>query len=765
MKGTQHPKNDLTLNTSGNESILDVIESTDLSRRRFMQTTVSASVLSAIGGVSMSGIVNSVEAAPLTARNSFGGIGFDSVPVSLAPVADRVTVPTGYKVELLHAWGDPLNRTAPAWAEDASQGADAQANQVGMHHDGMHFFPMPLLGFGVSSTEGLLCVNHEYTHEEILHGSEGLTGGAGVTLAKVRKSQAAHGVSVAHVQKTGNTWRLLRTQYGRRITVNTPMRVAGPAAGHALMKSKRFDMASATEIGLNDGLTAFGTLNNCAHGFTPWGTYLTCEENWNGYFGAPTNGEQMGAEFAAQKADLIKGFRRYGVTPTGFGYRWHQVDPRFNADNNPLEPNLFGWVVEIDPFDSRSVPVKRTALGRFKHESAQVAVSRGNRVAFYMGDDERNEYIYKFVCANPFVPNSASANRDLLDEGTLYVAVFDSTPGTAANRFRGRWLALKPDTLSVIDKAPGVKARLRDLPDFAGADDAEVQALILIKTRQAADALGATMMDRPEWTALRTYFNEDTGAAGHQTYNSRRPLEVYCTLTNNSRRGNTPASVNNPDGSTSAASANPPVDLANPRPDNDYGHIIRWREDGNVVTAEAFEWDVFVLCGDTRTSKTLSGTYTPNDLSGVGYRGNIVDAPDGSSDLGAPDGLWFDQFGRMWVQTDQVGDGSGDWINIGGNVMACADPNTKEIRRFMTSPPRCEVTGVTNTPDGRTMFVGIQHPGEDALASNPSQFSNWPQSQFAKNSAGIDLPNTTGVSRPRSAVVVITREDGGIIGA
>jgi len=669
---------------------------------------------------------------------------------------------------VLHAWGDPLNRNAPDWLEDASQDAEAQSNQVGMHHDGMHFFPMPQLGFGVSSTEGLLCVNHEYTHEEILHGAEGLTGGAGVTLAKVRKSQATHGVSVAHVAVTNGKWGVKRnSRYGRRITGNTPVRVSGPAAGHALLKSKKFDIATATEIGLNDGFSANGTLNNCANGFTPWGTYLTCEENWHGYFAAPTNAAQIGAEFSDLKDEIIEGNRRYGISATGWGYRWHEVDPRFNADNNPLEPNLFGWVVEIDPFDPNSVPVKRTAMGRFKHESAQLAISRGNRIAYYMGDDERNEYIYKFVCARAFRPNNAEANRDLLDNGTLYVARFDSTPGNQANTYRGQWLALTPDSLTVIDKEgqPGVKARLRDLPAFAGANDAEIQALILIKTRQAADALGATMMDRPEWTALRTYFQESSGSAGRQIYNRRRPLELYCTLTNNSRRGNTPVSVNRPDGSTGGGTANPPVDLANPRPDNDYGHIIRWREDGNVVTAEAFEWDIFVLCGDTKTVKTLGGSYTPTDLSGVGYKGNIVDAPDGSSDLGAPDGLWFDQFGRMWIQTDQVGDGSGDWVNIGSNIMACADPNTKQIRRFMTSPSRCEVTGVTNTPDGKTMFVGIQHPGEDSPPSNPAQFSNWPQSQFATNSAGQALPNTPGVSRPRSAVLVITREDGGIIGA
>jgi secreted PhoX family phosphatase len=229
-------------------------------------------------------------------------------------------------------------------------------------------------------------------------------------------------------------------------------------------------------------------------------------------------------------------------------------------------------------------------------------------------------------------------------------------------------------------------------------------------------------------------------------------------------------SVNNPNGSSGAATANPPVDLANPRPDNDFGHIIRWREDGNHVTATGFEWDIFTLNGDTLTAKTLAGSYTNTNLvggvAGVGpaYQGNINDSPNGSADFGAPDGLWFDQFGRLWIQTDQAGDAAGDFANVGANVMCCADPNTKEIRRFLTSPRNCEVTGVVNTPDGKAMFVGIQHPGENGTAGNPTQFSNWPQGQFATNAAGEALPNGAN-HRPRSSMLVITRLDGGVIGA
>jgi secreted PhoX family phosphatase len=250
------------------------------------------------------------------------------------------------------------------------------------------------------------------------------------------------------------------------------------------------------------------------------------------------------------------------------------------------------------------------------------------------------------------------------------------------------------------------------------------------------------MMDRPEWTGARPRIR------------GFEEVEVYCTLTNNNRRGSsaTPSS-NRSDGSSTAGSSRPAVDAANPREDNVYGHIIRWREAGKSVTATTFTWRLFVQCGDTATTKTAKPT---ND-----YIGNIADNPNGSADFGAPDGLWFDYFGRLWVQTDQQGDAGGDWVNIGANSMVCADPNTGEARRFLTGPNKCEVTGVTMTPDGRTMFVGIQHPGEDSTAADPTQFSAWPQSQFGIESDGV---TTLGGNRPRSAVVVITKDDGGVIG-
>jgi secreted PhoX family phosphatase len=724
MKGKLHPRNDTTLNPSGNESIRDVIDRVSVSRRTFIKGSASAGMLAAAGGLTLSGLVNTVHAAPIPPGLAFAGIGFDSIPADTAPVADAVMVPPGYTVKALVSWGDPIMPGGVAYAADASNTAADQMKQYGMHTDGMHFFPFTSRG-GVTSDRGILCANNEYTHEDILF-PDGQVG-SGYTIEKCRKSQAAHGVSITEIRRVNGKWTVVQNSpYGRRLTSNTPMAVSGPAAGHALMQANEYAISGTGSVATGNttnGFVANGTINNCANGVTPWGTYLTCEENWNGNFGA------NGTLDTSTSTEIGKLNRRYGLSAAGFGYRWHTVDPRFDMLANPNEPHLFGWVVEVDPLNPNSVPVKRTALGRIKHESAQYVVYADNNLAFYMGDDEKNEYIYKFVCAGKYNPTNRAANLNLLDQGTLYVARFDSD-------LSGDWIPLLPDTIGTN----GVT--LRNNPNFVGANDAEVLAKILVKTRMAADAVGATMMDRPEWTGARPRIG------GYQE------IEVYCTLTNNDRRGTATASVNAADGSTAAAAARPPVDAANPREDNRYGHIIRWRENGQTVTAVGFSWDIFVQAGDTATTKTAKPT---ND-----YKGNIVDTPDGSADFGAPDGLWFDWFGRLWVQTDQVGDASGDWNHIGANSLSCADPNTGEFRRFLTGPNRCEVTGITMTPDGKTLFVGIQHPGEGSPAANPTLYSNWPASQWATRADGVTpLPG----GRPRAGVVVITKNDGGIIGA
>ncbi|NBD20279.1 DUF839 domain-containing protein [Aquabacterium fontiphilum] len=678
MSSCMHPDNDQTINPSGNTSIRDVMAAYT-GRRNFLKGSLGAAAVMTLGGFGR-------DAMAYTTPSSSPAITFTGVPANLAATfTDKITVPAGYTAKVLIGWGDAIGRTGPAanahWDASGAMTEAVQLTTFGAHNDGMHFFPFPAVGAqGESNDRGLLVVNHEYVDPGLVHNTTSYSTDT-ITKAMVDTQLAAHGVSVIEVRKNKGEMQVQRpSAFARRITGKTPCRISGPAAGHALMKTAADP----------SGSVVLGTLNNCAHGYTPWGTYLTCEENFNGYFGTTP------AQLAS--APLTNLERRYGLSAGGFGYRWHEADPRFDLRATPNEANRFGWVVEIDPWNPNAIPVKRTALGRFKHESAGYAVGDDNTVAVYMGDDERNEYVYKFVCANKYNPRNRAANRDLLDSGTLYVARFNAD-GT------GVWLPL-----------------VFGQNGLTPANGFSSQADVLINTRAAADRVGATMMDRPEWVAV------------HPT-----TREVYITLTNNNRRGTSPASVNAADGSTTAASARPPVDASNPRRDNRYGHILRWKEANNDVGATTFEWDIFVECGDKLAT-------APH------LQGNII-----GDDLGAPDGLWFDQDGRLWIQTDQQGDGLGDWANIGGNVMSCADPVTRRITRFMTSPRNCEVTGVISTPDGKTMFVGIQHPGEDWSGSFTAR-STWPDS-------GVNGATTQKtVAKPRSSVVVITKDDGGVIG-
>jgi secreted PhoX family phosphatase len=711
MSSKLHPDgklnpSDVTSNDSGNPALIDIITQRKLTRRDFLKSSASATAgvtaLTVLNAGVIDGALNYAEAA----QQPLGTIGFTPVHANVLPMTDGVTVPQGYSAKVLVSWGDSLT-PASHWNTMGDIDEATQLHCYGAHTDGMHYFPFPG-PFG--NRRGLLVTNSEYCDpalvNDIIPAANYAT--TPITLAMVRAQQAAHGVNIVAVakkrgqSKKHSEWEVNRhSPYNRRITANTPCDISGPAAGHELMRTAANPA----------GFRVLGTVNNCANGYTPWGTYLTCEENWNGYFSNET-GDIAGETNPNRKLNIIEAQARYGVGKGGSGFRWHEVDERFRADLHPNESNRFGWIVEIDPWNPKSPPIKRTAMGRMKHEGAQVVIDRNDRVAFYMGDDERNEYIYKFVCTRKLNRKNQAANRDMLDHGTLYVAKFNADGS-------GQWLPLVWGQ-NGLTKANG----------FAN------QAEVLIKTRQAADRLGATMMDRPEWGAAHPI----TG-------------EIYMTLTNNNRRGNTPASSNSSDGTSDAGSSNPPVDAINPRPDNDFGQIIRWREKMASVTATAFKWDIFVQCGDKNTIKTLGSSY--NTTGHDGYKGNI-----NGDDYGAPDGLWFDKEGRLWIQTDQAGDASGDWINIGGNAMMCANPTTGETKRFLTSPPYSEVTGITATPDHKTMFVGIQHPGEDWV-NDFTDNSTWPDN----GTNGATTFTGSSVSKPRSSVMVITQDDGGVIGS
>ena len=574
-------------------------------------------------------------------------LGFRGVPPS---TADAVVVPEGYVAEVLAAWGDPVGIAGalPAFRDDAGNSAAEQAVQLGMHHDGMQFYPLE-----GSATHGLLVINHEYTDDGLLHPD----GMRDWSAAKVAKAQAAHGLAVIEVRFDGTRWQVQRpSRYARRTTMDTPLALGGPAAGHVLMRTAADP----------SGRRVLGTVANCACGHTPWGTYLSGEENFHSYF---AGGDHLTADQ-----------RRWGLRKTAW-YRWDEHDPRFDARRHPNEFHRFGWIVELDPFDPASTPVKRTALGRAAHEGAWVAVAADGRAVVYSGEDARFEYIYKFVSRDRIAPGGAKVNAELLDHGTLYVARFDAGG-------RGRWLPL------VHGRGPLTN-------DRGFADQGEV----VVKARQASDALGATKMDRPEWLAI------DEGSRW-----------VYCTLTNNSQRGQ--------DGQ-------PGVDAANPRAGNTMGSIIRWREDGDF-DGETFEWNHLVLAGDPANERPEA-------------RGNV------RGDLFAcPDGIAIDARGVLWVQTDISAThlNRGEARRMGNNQMLACDLASGEMRRFLVGPVNCEITGAAWTPDGRTLFVNIQHPGETPSertdADEPRKYSNWPDFR----------PD----GRPRSATVVIRKDDGGVIG-
>ena len=568
-------------------------------------------------------------------------LGFSAIA---ATVADSITVPAGYTTQALLPWGTPLMDGAVPFRTDASNSAAEQARQMGSHHDGMHFFPIDLKSGGSSSTEGLLVMNHEYCDPDLLH-----TNGPSPLprpLAEVEKELAAHGNSIAHIRlNSAGEWQLVEgSRYNRRITGATHMEIDGPLRAHAAMKT----------LYSPQGIATRGTLNNCSNGVTPWGTYLTCEENWAGVF------INSGVQPREQS--------RYGVPDNEDDnyYHWHTAAPvsdlaaRFNAapqadsaeQDYRNEPNTYGWIVEIDPFAPDSTPVKHTALGRFAHEGIIFHPPvEGQPLVAYSGDDSRFEYIYKYVSRDAY--QQASAGSHLLQNGTLYVAVFHDDG-------RGEWRALDINDAAFKQRAGEAGIHF------------DSQADVLLNTRLAADVVGATKMDRPEWGAV----NPMNG-------------DVYFTLTNNSKR------------------KQDQVDAANPRAKNIYGHIIRWAENERPQ-ATAFHWDVFWFGGEAGTNQPAYGK-----------------SSDAASEIACPDGLRFDNDGLLWIETDISNSspllGS---ERFGNNGMYCADPVTGDFRRFLSGPMGCELTGIAITPDQSTLFVNIQHPGE---GSTPDNFtSHWP---------------------------------------
>jgi uncharacterized protein len=738
---------DADLNPSANASFNAVLDAR-LSRRSVLRGGVGTASSMLLGGWSLAacGGGDDPVAAPAAASQAVTALSFTPVAKSLA---DAVSVPAGYTASILYALGDPLDAATPAFLND---GSDTDFDKrAGDHHDGMEYFGLNAAGTARDangSERGLLAINHEATSNRdvrsyFLH----TTGG---TLnprppAEADKEVAVHGISIVEVRKTAGQWATVRdSAYNRRITPLTPVQIAGPARGNALLKT----------LYSPDGTATRGTLNNCGTGYTPWGTDLTGEENWAGYF---TRGaaDDTARGLADKSVASLKRYGRNQGAASRHGWetagaadqyaRWNIGKTGASADGSDdyrNELNGFGYIVEIDPYDKTAAVKKRTALGRFAHESAAFSKAvAGQPLAVYMGDDSRGEYIYKFVStaawdAADANPASRIATGDkYLDAGKLFVAKFNADGS-------GDWIELAIGNAAIAGYA-----------GYSFADQADV----LVNARLAADAVGATKMDRPEWCAV----HPTTG-------------EIYYTLTNNSNRKLEPAA------------GQFGLDAANPRaysdsfaggaagaPGNINGHIIRMAETGGLATAAGFRWDVY-----------LFGAQSDADASRINLSALTAD-----QDFSSPDGLWFSKnTGLCWIQTDdgsytdasncmmlvgvpgQVGDGVKTTLNytLASGATTTIDtyvgkqPTAATLRRFLVGPVDCELTGCTETPDGKTLFANIQHPGETlasaADVTDPSKYlSHWP------GNAGYGAGGAT--ARPRSATLAITKNDGGRIGA
>jgi secreted PhoX family phosphatase len=550
---------DIPRSREENPTIGDVIAAR-FGRRDIMKGALAATAIATlIGPLGLAG--------GRGARAATSSFAFEEIE---AGVDETHHVAPGHRAQVLLRWGDPVLADAPEF-DPYNQTAEAQAKQFGYNNDYVGFFPLE-----GSSEHGLLAINHEFTNEELMF--PGMVrqdtkeeAFARMTPELVAIEMAAHGCTIVEVRRGAEAWEVVRdSPYNRRLTAETPMTISGPAAGHARMRTS-YDP---------EGRMVRGTINNCAGGKTPWGTFLTAEENFHGYFWGEL------ADDHPERAN----HERYDVP--GRWYAWGKYHDRFDVSKEPNEANRFGWIVEIDPYDPQSTPVKRTALGRMKHENASPIVSRDGRIAIYMGDDQRFEYIYRFVTARPWNPDDREANRDLLDEGTLSVARFNADGSLD-------WLPL------VFGEGP-----------LTPENGFESQADVVIEARRAADLLGATRMDRPEEVEP----NPKTG-------------KIYAMLTNNTRR------------------KADQVDAANPRPENAFGHVIEMTPPDGDHSADRYTWEILVQCGDPSVAE-VGATFNPAtsrdgwfgmpDNCAFDSLGRLWIATDGNSGkaTGRSDGLW-----------------------------------------------------------------------------------------------------------------------------
>ena len=609
-----------------------------VARRKFIMSSMGALPVLAAAGLLLK--PSAAKAAPVD------GLNFS--PISLM-TNDQVTVPAGYSSQVLISWGDPVLPGAPAF-NNATITPEIQRQQFGFNSDFLGYFPFPNnpfstpgYGGGQSSRWGLLTVNHEYTDGRLMF--PGYDSNS-PTFNEVNTEIAAHGLSIVLVYRIYDEWRYWSgSSFNRRIHGETEMAITGPAAGDSLLQVS-YD---------STGTAVRGMLNNCGGGKTPWGTLLTCEENFNQYF---ANASQLDPDSATAKSHA-----RYGLTSGESRRKWERFHNRFDLSKDPNEPFRFGYVVEIDPYDPSYKPKKRTALGRMKHEAAVTTIAPGGQAIVYMGDDQRFDYMYKFVSQGTFNRSDRSQNMDLLDSGTLYVAKFNDDGS-------GDWIPLIAGQGALSEWTP---------------------AQVSIKTREAADLVGATAMDRPEDVEV----SPTTG-------------KIYAAMTNNSRR--TAEQVN----------------AANPRAGNSFGHIIEITETNDNHAGDSFNWEIFMLCGDPAVVD--AGTFF------AGFD------PSAVSPIANPDNLLFDSVGNLWIATD----GQPRTLNGNDGIYACPvfGPDRGFVRQFLSGVIGSEVASLEMTPDDGTLFAAIQHPGEGSTILEPT--SRWPDFSLNPPRPGVVATVKTG---------------------
>ena len=625
-----------------------------LTRRGFVKSGVAVGVGAALMQLSGCGSDHQEEVAQEENRwregNPYNST-FDFKEVNHGTGKNHLVAPD-HEAKVLIRWGDPLFKDSPEF-DPLNQTAKSQLKQFGYNNDYVGYLSLePRKG---QQARALLCVNHEYPIAGLMFPNFPEDGYKKITAEQVKVTQAAIGNSIVEVGLKHGEWSVnTESKYNRRITpLETKIRLSGPVAGHHRVKT------SADKRGRE----VIGTMNNCAGGMTPWGTYLTCEENFNNHFLGELEDNHPETE----------NHKRYNVPRDYTG--WGKHDKRFDVSHEPNEPNRFGWVVEIDPLDPESTPIKRTALGRFKHEGGECIVAPSGQLVVYMGDDQQFEYLYKFVSRDKVDMNNRKANRDLLDHGTLYAARFYDDGYL-------EWLPL------THDNGP-LQAAF------------ESQADILIEARKAADLLGATPMDRPE-----------------DVVPNQRNGRVYAMLTNNTKRKES--------------------NVANPRTENLFGHVIEIAELDDDFSSDRGYWDILVQCGNPAVPNHQSD-WNP-ETSENGW-------------FASPDNGVVDPQGRLWISSDQGRKSFMSGTNDGLWAMETDGARRGTGRMFFRVPDGAELCGPVFSDDGETLFVAVQHPGD---TEKPGK--------VRVETAGTLWPDFKEGMPPRPSVMAIRKKAGGPVG-